>query len=456
MKLKKLMMIGLTATTLLTACGSGASTTATEATTEEAPKETTVATAEPASTEKTEVLFWHSMGGTNQEILENIVKDFNASQDKYTVNAQNQGTYDESTSKFFNMGNESGRPAMIQIGEQNLQSMVDSEMIFDVNELIEEFNYPKEELVPGVVNFYSLDNKLYAMPFNASSPVIYYNADALKAASVEVPKTFQEILDSSEPIKATNNGMKPFSMTAYGYAIDQMVTNLDGFIINNDNGRADRATEVAYQPQLKIIYDFIATLVANGDFINYGRSTDNMIAGFNNLDVAMIISTSAYAKRIVDSAPFEVGIAYLPTVEGVEAQGVYAGGGAICVAENLSPEEKEGVMEFLKYGTSAEVQANWAGDTGYFPINNKSYETETMNKIYTETPALKVAADQFKNSKQTPKTAGPLLSQLPQLRNDLMDAIELVFNGGDVDAAIEQAAKNTNSKIETANKSIGQ
>lgn len=50
MKLKKLMMIGLTATTLLTACGSGASTTATEATTEEAPKETTVATAEPAST----------------------------------------------------------------------------------------------------------------------------------------------------------------------------------------------------------------------------------------------------------------------------------------------------------------------------------------------------------------------------------------------------------------------
>ena len=111
-------------------------------------------------------------------------------------------------------------------------------------------------------------------------------------------------------------------------------------------------------------------------------------------------------------------------------------------------------MEFLTYVTSEEVQATWAGATGYFPINAKSYETETMKNIYAEKPQLKVAADQFLTSKETKVTAGPLLSQLPQLRNDLQAAIEEVFNGGNVDTAIETAVKNTNKAIETANKAV--
>lgn len=394
------------------------------------------------------------MGGERQDALQKIVDEFNASSDKYIVNAQNQGSYDESASKFFDMGNGKGRPSLIQIGEQNLQSMIDSKLVADVNELIKEFDYPAEELVPGVISFYSVDKKMYAMPFNASSPVIYYNVEALEKAGVEVPTTFQEIIDMSEKIKSANNGMKPFSMTAYGYAIDQMVTNLNGFIVNNDNGRSQRATEVAYMEQAKIIYDFIATLVENGDYINYGRSFENMTAGFLNGDIAMFISTSALAKGIIDATPFEVGLAYLPTVEGIEPQGVYAGGGAICIANNVEDGEKEGAMEFLKFATGAEIQARWAGDTGYFPINKNSFETETMKSAYSEFPAMKVAADQYLNSKQTKQTAGPLLSQLPQLRNDLQDAMEAVFNGEDVDAALERAAKNTNEKIEAANRSV--
>ena len=93
-------------------------------------------------------------------------------------------------------------------------------------------------------------------------------------------------------------------------------------------------------------------------------------------------------------------------------------------------------------------------DTGYFPINTDSYETQTMTDIYTERPQLKVAADQLLNSKETKATAGPLLSQLSQLRNDLQSAQEMVYNGGDVDEAIASAAASTNRQIETANKSI--
>ncbi len=371
-----------------------------------------------------------------------------------------------------------------------------------MSNLIKDYNYNIDELVPQVVNFYSVNDTLYTMPFNASSPVLYYNVEALKKAGIEevpqtfeailaagekissanngmkafamhaygyaldqmvtnlgagieeVPQTFEAILAAGEKISSANNGMKAFAMHAYGYALDQMVTNLGGFIINNENGRIDRATEVAYQDQMTDIFTWISDLIKADQFINYGSNSQDVVTGFNNGDISMFITTSASAAKIVSEAPFEVGVAYLPYSEGVEPQGVYAGGGALCVTNGLSEEVREAAMEFITYATSAEVQATWAGGTGYFPINVKAYETETMKNIYAEKPQLKVAADQFLTSKETAATAGPLLSQLPQLRNDLQAAIEEVFNGGDVAKAIDGAVANTNKAIETANKSI--
>ena len=40
------------------------------------------------------------MGGAGQEALNGIVEDYNNSQDKIQVNAEYQGTYDESLTKF--------------------------------------------------------------------------------------------------------------------------------------------------------------------------------------------------------------------------------------------------------------------------------------------------------------------------------------------------------------------
>jgi sn-glycerol 3-phosphate transport system substrate-binding protein len=403
----------------------------------------------------TEIVLWHSMSGNVQEELNKIVDNFNSSQSEFKVVAENQGSYDESTSKFFSMNGGDGSPAIIQIGEQNLQSIIDSNLIEPMSNLIKDYNYNLDDLVPQVVNFYSVDDVLYTMPFNASSPVLYYNVDALKNAGYdEVPSTFEEILESCKSISSANAGMKAFAMHAYGYALDQMVTNLGGYIVNNDNGRSSRATEVSYQNEIKTIFTWISDLVKADGFINYGTNSEDVVTGFNNGDIAMFITTSASAAEIINNAPFEVGVAYLPTSKGVEAQGVYAGGGAFGVSKNLSEEVRNGVMAFLSYATSAEVQASWAGSTGYFPVNSKAYETETMKNIYSEKPQLKVASDQFLNSKETKVTAGPLLSQLPQLRNDLQSAVEEVFNGGDVDSAIENAVKNTNKAIETANKSV--
>lgn len=407
---------------------------------------------------KIQIQFWHSMSGNTQEALDEVVAGFNESQDTYEVVATNQGSYDESTGKFFNMANGDGSAHIIQIGEQNLQSMIDSGMVASVSDLIEKHSFDDSDLLEQEVNFYTVGEDMWAMPFNCSTPVVYYNKTAFAEAGVtEFPTTFEGIKEAAQALADSGSNITPVGMYAYGYALDQMVINMGGYVINNENGRADRATEVAYQDQITAIYNWIKDLQDSGLLLNYGSDGTNTISGFTQQQVGMFIASSASCRNVIDSATdFEVGVANLPVPEGTEPEGVYGGGGALCIATGLSEDVETGVMEFCTYATSPEVQATWAVNTGYFPICNGAYDTETLTTAYEEMPQLQVAADQLLNSKVNSITAGPLLSQLPQLRTDLQTALEAVFNGSDVDSAVAQAIESTNSAIATANEGVAE
>ena len=407
---------------------------------------------------KLQIQFWHSMSGNTQEALVAVVAGFNESQDQYEVVATNQGTYDESTGKFFNMAGGSDSAHIIQIGEQNLQSMIDSGMIASVSDLIETYSFDDSDLLEQEVNFYTVDGDMWAMPFNCSTPVVYYNKTVFDAAGVtEFPTTFEGITEAAQKVAESNDSITPVGMYAYGYALDQMVINMGGYVINNENGRADRATEVSYQDQITQIYNWIKDLQDQELLLNYGSDGTNTISGFTQQQVGMFIASSASCRNVIDSSTdFEVGVANLPVPEGTEPEGVYGGGGALCVATGLDEDVEAGVMEFLTYATSPEVQATWAVSTGYFPICNGAYETETLTSTYEELPQLQVAADQLLNSNVNSITAGPLLSQLPQLRTDLQTALEAVFNGSDVESAVAQAVESTNSAIASANQGVAE
>ncbi|OUO64999.1 ABC transporter substrate-binding protein [Collinsella sp. An268] len=411
------------------------------------------AAAETTEDGKTVILFWNSMDGSRGDALQKVVDGFNAQSDEFEVRSEYQGSYDESTGSFFNMANGAGAPAIVQIGEQNLQAMIDSGLVANVSELISAQSFDDSDLLEQAVNFYTYDGAMYAMPFNCSCPVVYYNQDVLDAAGVtELPTTFEGLTAAAEAIAASSD-VTPVGLYAYGYALDQMVTNMGGYVVNNENGRKERCTEVAYRDQMAVIFNWVKSLNDAGQFSPFS-SGDDAISGFSQQQCAIYIDTSASARQIIDACSFNVSIGFLPVEEGAEAMGIYAGGGALCIADGLSEDVARGVMEFCAYATSPDVQATWAGDTGYFPISNGAYETETLSAVYGEYPQLQVSAEQLRSSKVNNITAGPLCSQLPQLRTDLQTALQSVFNGGDVDEALDTAVQSTNTAIESANQGV--
>ncbi|KAB8129536.1 ABC transporter substrate-binding protein [Gracilibacillus oryzae] len=413
-----------------------------------------------ASDEKQVVTFWHAMGGTAQETLDKIVEDYNNSQDKIQVNAEYQGTYDEALTKFHTVAGTDSAPTMIQVFEIGTKSMINSGQIEPIQNYVDSDNYDMSGLEENITNYYKIDDQFYSMPFNSSTPVMYYNKDAFEAAGLDPenpPATYEEIEEAGRVIAEHNPEMKGFALQAYGWLFEQLLANQGAHLMNNDNGRADTPTEIGFtDEQGKSIFNWVKNMMDDGTFANYGTNGDNMVSGFVAEDVAMFMQSSASARGVIDSAPFEVGIAFIPHPESTEREGVVIGGASLWMVDGKEQAEKDAAWEFMKYLQTPEVQAEWHVGTGYFAINPAAYEEQVVKDAYETMPQLRVTVDQLQSTTPSVATQGAIMDMIPAGRKIIETALETVYNGGDVDETYQNAVDQLNQAIEQANAARGE
>jgi sn-glycerol 3-phosphate transport system substrate-binding protein len=352
---------------------------------------------------KVEIEFWHAMSGSGQESLDSIVKGFNESQDKYTVNAEFQGTYEESLTKLRSVGGTKDAPAITQV--------------FEVGTKI-------------------------------------YNKDAFKEAGLDpekAPETFQEVIDAAAKLKTDT--MAGFSILTYGWFFEQLVATQGGLYVNEDNGRSGDATEALFNGKEGLrVFNFLDTMNKAGTFGNFGTNWDDIRAAFSTEKVAMYLDSSAGVADMIANSPFEVGVAYIPYADDVDRNGVVIGGASLWMSKGIAEKEQEAAWEFMKYLTTPEVQAKWHLETGYFAINPAAYEEESVKKAWEETPQIKVTVDQLQDTKPGLATQGALISVFPESRQQIVTALEDLYQGKDPQEALDEAVKGTNRAIEIANK----
>ncbi|WP_152655824.1 ABC transporter substrate-binding protein [Oceanobacillus sp. CFH 90083] len=406
------------------------------------------------------VTFWHAMGGAAQEALDEIVASYNASQDEVEVRAEFQGTYDEALTKFHSVAGTDSAPTMIQVFEIGTMSMVNSGHIEPIQKFIDEDGYDMGHLEENIVNYYKIDDQFYSMPFNSSTPVMFYNKDAFEAAGLDPenpPQTYEEVEAASQAIVESNPDIKGFALQAYGWLFEQLLASQGALLLNEDNGRSGTATEIGFtEEQGKSIFEWVERMNEAGTFANYGTNGDNMLAGFLAEDVAMFLQSSANSRDLIDNAPFEVGVAFLPHPENTDWEGVVIGGASLWMSAGKDEAEQKAAWDFMKYLQSPEIQAQWHTDTGYFAINPAAYEEDLAIEMHEEKPQLKVTVEQLQATTPSYATQGAVMDMIPEERKIIETALEAVFNGGDVDEAYRTAVEQLNTAIETANKARGE
>ena len=71
-----------------------------------------------------------------------------------------------------------------------------------------------KDFIAPVVGYYSKDGNLYSMPFNSSTPILYYNKDAFKKAGLDPskpPQTWKQVEEYSKKLIASGAAKCGFS-----------------------------------------------------------------------------------------------------------------------------------------------------------------------------------------------------------------------------------------------------
>lgn len=463
--MKKRVITAVLAATMalssLAGCGNGKTleeqTASTgETGTQESAEEEGFSMADAKEVEGTEISFWHSMGGVNGQAIDALVEKFNTENELgITVNAQYQGEYDDSLNKLKsaqigNMGAD-----LVQVYEIGSRFMIESGWIIPMQEMIDADGYDMSSIEPNLAAYYTIDDKLYSMPFNSSTPIMYYNKDMFEKAGItEVPDSLEAIEEVGEQLLNKGGAGEVISLGIYGWFFEQFMGKQGLDYANNENGRKEAATAVAFDENggAANILTAWKSLYDKGYAPNVGKGGDAGLADFSAGKSAITLGSTASLKQILQdvNGKFEVGTAYFPKVKSSDEGGVSIGGASLWALNNNDPKKARATWEFIKFLVSSESQAYWNAQTGYFPVTTDAHEEQVFKDNIVKYPQFQTAIDQLHDSSS--EYVGALLSVFPEARATVESQIESLLNGDqNVDETVSNMADAINKSIEEYN-----
>ncbi|KKB64271.1 glycerol-3-phosphate ABC transporter substrate-binding protein [Robbsia andropogonis] len=399
----------------------------------------------------TDIPFWHAMDAALGERVNDIAKDFNASQSEYHITPVFKGTYDQTLAAGIAAFRSGNAPAILQVYEVGTATMMRAKSaIVPVYDVFKNAGVPLDEsaFIPTISGYYS-DAKtghLVSMPFNSSTPVLFYNKDAFRKAGLDPnqpPRTWPEVEQDALALRKAG--------LSCGYASGwQSWIQLENYsawhavpFASRNNGFDGDDAVLEFNKPLQVAHiAFLKKMQNEGAFSYVGRQ-DEPNAKFYSGDCGMTTNSSAALANIRKYAKFDFGsgsLPYDPSVKGAP-QNAIIGGASLWVMGGKDKQTYKGVAEFLAYLTKPEVAAKWHQDTGYLPVTKAAYDLTKAQGFYKTHPDSETAIKQMMNKPPLPFTKGLRLGNMPQIRVVIDEELEQVWGGtktpqGALDSAV--------------------
>ncbi len=436
---------------------------------EEPVAEPTPTLAPPTTEEVVKIDFWHSMGGDIGGIaIPQMANDFNASQTQCYVEPIYQGSYDDALNKLKAGLQSKDTPAVMQLYDIGTRLMVDLKVIVPVQDFIDRENYDVSDLEPNVLAYYTVEGRQASMPFNSSTPMLYYNKDMFAAAGLDPenpPRTFEEVWEAARVLTqkdaAGNVTVSGISMSIYGWFFEQLLAVSGGYYVNNANGRDALATEATFNsPEGVAVLEWWKGMYDEGIMGNYGRANADVRTAFYAEQTAMFVDSTAVLRGAMDTVAgkFEIGTVYLPrpNEEAFDTSGTIIGGGSLWMISDRPQEELDCAWEFIKFQSSPDQQAYWHTMSGYFPIRQTAYDVTLAKEWRGKYPQFETAVNQLHLAPNNRVTQGGLIGVFPTARQTIEGAIEEVLAGvATPQEALDKAAQIVTDAIVEYNISMG-
>ena len=417
------------------------------------------------------ITYWHAMTRANEEELKKLTAQFNAQQHDVHVTLSAAASYTDNATRFKAGLSTGALPDLFQGEDTSTQSMIDSQAVLPAASCLKADGAGTADLLPRVVAYYSVKGVLYAMPFNDSNPVLYYNKKVFRRAGLDPekpPLTFAEVKADSLKIEQSGAASFGIALKTDAWPVEHWLAKAGHTLVNNDNGRTARATKVTFDDATGVsLFSWFDDMVKSKAALSTGSGDSNVNHYFAVGDgkAAMTIDTSAALGTITQLFSLgryknvELGVGPMPGPTTADGS-VLVGGAANYIINKSAPEKQAAAYEFAKFLATPKNQSEWAAATGYVPVSKTAASISPLAQRYAQQPEYKVAYDQLLagpvNAATTGAVTGAYGSENEGVRGAIVDALGRMLSGSlTPQQAVANAAKQANAAIEEYNSRVG-
>lgn len=347
-----------------------------------------------------EFYFPVAVGGEAAATIEALTQSYMDEHPDVSINAIYTGSYADTTTRAITAARGGNAPQLAILLSTDMFTMIDEDVIeaWDDHLTAGEVDEWIGGFYPAFMKNSQTEGKTWGIPFQRSTPVIYWNKEAFEAAGLDPetpPATWEEMVEMGKALtvrddagNVTQWGVR-FPSSGFPSWLFTGLVAANGHILANDAG-----TEVYLDdPAVIEALEYLVSLTGEHEvmapgILDWGATPRAFMDG----ESAIIWTTTGNLTNIRNNAPFEFGVGMLPA--NVQP-GAPTGGGNFYLFSGHGEEETRAAIDFVKWATAPEQAAEWSIATGYVAPGADTWETEAMQAYAQEVPGAVVARDQL-------------------------------------------------------------
>lgn len=388
------------------------------------------------------IVWWHQHSGSREELLLGMIEDFNSTNEcGITVEAQNQGGYDDIRDKV-NASTAAGeQPAALIVGYQNDQAFYQlNETLVDFDLFINDptWGLSEEDRADFFASFFDqgvhpeFGGQRLGFPPNRSMEVLFYNQTWLSELGYDGPPTtpeeFKEMACAAT--EANGDGTGGYILRDDASAIASWTYAFGGDVL------ADDGTSYIYNSQATIdAMTFLKGMLDEGCAYFFTEGFPNpefanrraIFAQGSSSGIPFYEGDVNTAAEENNREPDEWGVTAIPHTTADPVQNIY---GADVMITATTPEQELAAWIFVKWFTTPEVQAQWVEASNYFPT--RAGTEEFLGDYVSANPQWGEALALLPFSVYEPQ-----LISYQAVRDEVTKAFNEIMQGADIQTTLD-------------------
>jgi sn-glycerol 3-phosphate transport system substrate-binding protein len=407
---------------------------------------TTVFAASAVAAEPVQLSFWYpvDLGGGLAKVIDGLVGDFNRAHPDIQVTATYTGNYEVTLQKMQASKLAGTLPDVAVTEISSVPVLAALAAAQPVDELIDSSGGKKflDRFWPSMLLNCTYGGKVYGVPFQRSTPVMYYNKDAFREVGLDPekpPVTWDELISVAQKL-TTRKGERT---TRWGIELPLEAFNWFYYALTYANGGETLSTDGTKvlwdEPKnieaLQFWHDLVNKYKVTPAYTPWNDGPQEFAAG----KTAMVWHSTGSQAFMRQNVKFHWGLGRIPR----HTQFGPPSGGGNMLMYATDPGRKKAAWTFITWMSEAPQAARWSIASGYLATNIASWELPEMQALIKEHPEVLVTKAQLADAKAEPASAKYAPAR------DILNALikDVLANKASLVPATKQAVEQANAAM---------